>query len=69
MKNKNTIALFTAGWLLIIGALNINTLNNETIFGLTPDFFKGILIGLSIVTNTIAIIKLMAKSKQTIPKT
>lgn len=69
MKNTNIIGLVTAGWLLGIGALNIDTSINETIFGLAPDFFKGILIGLSITANTMATIKYVKMSKKTCSNT
>ena len=65
MKKNNYIALIPVSTLLILVAFNINNLNDDTIFGLSPDFFKGILIGLSITINILVIVKLLKKSKQT----
>ncbi len=64
MKKNNIIVLVATGWLLMLGALNFNELDHETVFGLAPDFFKGILIGLSITANTVATIQLVRNSKQ-----
>ena len=55
-ENKRNYMLMTSGMLLMLGAFSINTESAHTIFGIAPDWFKGIVTGMSIGANILAVI-------------
>jgi hypothetical protein len=58
--------LMTSGMLLMLGAFSINTESAHTIFGIAPDWFKGLVMGMSIGANILATIGFVKAKKATV---